>query len=60
MQGGTAMPTYDYHCEKCKKDFSLVMSMRDHGKRKARCPKCKSTKVKQQITAFTTITSSKS
>lgn len=54
------MPTYDYHCDKCKKDFSLVMSMSDHAKGKVRCPKCKSTKVTQQITAFTAITSSKS
>jgi len=54
------MPTYEYRCEKCKKNFSLVMSMSDHAKRKARCPKCRSKKLTQQITAFTTITSSKS
>jgi putative FmdB family regulatory protein len=54
------MPTYEYYCEKCKKAFSLSMSMSDHAKRKARCPKCKSRKIKQQITAFTTITASKS
>src|SRR5438067_9004126 len=23
------MPTYDYHCEKCKKDFELFQSMKD-------------------------------
>lgn len=23
------MPTYEYHCEKCKKDFELVQSMKD-------------------------------
>lgn len=54
------MPTYDYRCEKCKKDFTLVMSIGDHARGKARCPKCKSKKVTQQITAFTAITSSKS
>ncbi|HEX4085809.1 MAG TPA: FmdB family zinc ribbon protein [Chthoniobacteraceae bacterium] len=23
------MPTYEYHCEKCKKDFDLFQSMKD-------------------------------
>ena len=54
------MPTYDFYCEKCKKVFPMIMSISDHVKRKARCPKCKSKKVKQQITAFTAITASKS
>ena len=54
------MSTYDYYCEKCKKPFSLIMTMSDHARRKARCPKCKGKKIKQQITAFTAITSSKS
>jgi len=54
------MPTYDYYCEKCKKPFMLVMSISDYEKKKARCPKCKGKRIKQQITAFTAITSSKS
>lgn len=57
---GNPMPTYEFYCDKCKKAFSLVMSMSDHAKRKARCPKCKGKKLTQQITAFTAITSSKS
>ena len=24
------MPTYEYHCEKCKKDFELFQSMKDN------------------------------
>ena len=31
------MPTYEYHCEKCKKDFELFQSMKD--KPVATCPK---------------------
>jgi putative FmdB family regulatory protein len=58
--GRVIMPTYDYFCEKCKKSFTLVMPIRDYEKNKARCPKCKGKRIKQQITAFTTITSSKS
>ena len=26
------MPTYEYHCEKCKKDFELFQSMKDDGR----------------------------
>ena len=31
------MPTYEYHCEKCKKDFDLFQSMKDDPV--ATCPK---------------------
>jgi putative FmdB family regulatory protein len=31
------MPTYEYHCEKCKKDFELFQSMKDAPV--ATCPK---------------------
>jgi putative FmdB family regulatory protein len=31
------MPTYEYHCEKCKKDFELYQSMKDNPI--ASCPK---------------------
>jgi putative FmdB family regulatory protein len=31
------MPTYEYHCEKCKKDFDLFQSMKDAPI--ASCPK---------------------
>ncbi len=54
------MPTYEYVCEKCKKAFSVEMSISDHEKRKVQCPKCKSKKLRQQISAFQTVTSKKS
>ena len=31
------MPTYEYHCEKCKKDFEIFQSMKDNAL--ATCPK---------------------
>jgi len=31
------MPTYEYHCEKCKKDFDLFQSMKDDAVKT--CPK---------------------
>jgi len=54
------MPTYDFKCEKCNKKFTLIISLSEYEKKKFRCPKCKSTRVKQQITFFQTVTSKKS
>lgn len=54
------MPVYEFKCEKCKKRFTLTITVSEYEKKKFRCPKCKSTRVKQQITSFETITSKKS
>lgn len=54
------MPTYDYYCEKCENEFSLILSMKEHEKDKVRCPKCKSRKVRQLMSVFTAKTSRKS
>jgi putative FmdB family regulatory protein len=54
------MPTYEYECKDCKKKFSLILSIVEHGKAKAACPKCKGKKVKQVISTFITKTSRKS
>jgi putative FmdB family regulatory protein len=54
------MPTYDFMCQKCEKPFTLIMSISEYDRKKLRCPKCKSTKVKQQISSFQVVTSKKS
>ncbi|RJQ51481.1 MAG: zinc ribbon domain-containing protein [Desulfobacteraceae bacterium] len=54
------MPRYDFVCDQCKKEFTVTMSITDHGKRKPECPKCKSRKVVQQVSTFQTKTSKKS
>ena len=54
------MPTYDFRCEKCEASFSLLISLAEYEKKKFSCPKCKSKKLKQQITSFQTVTSKKS
>jgi len=54
------MPTYEYRCEACKNEFSLIQSFNEHEKANVKCPKCKSKKVKQLISVFTTKTSRKS
>ncbi|MBW1851525.1 MAG: zinc ribbon domain-containing protein [Deltaproteobacteria bacterium] len=54
------MPTYEFVCEKCKKIFTLFITISEHEKKKFRCPKCKSKKLKQQVSSFQAITSKKS
>ena len=54
------MPSYDYHCEKCGHDFTVMMTIAKHVKGKTKCPKCKSKKVKHKIEAFYAKTSRKS
>jgi len=46
------MPTYEYRCEKCGKEFSQIESISTHGRKKITCPKCKSANVTQVFTAF--------
>jgi putative FmdB family regulatory protein len=54
------MPRYEFICEKCNKPFGLDMKISDYEKKKFKCPKCDSKKVKQQITSFQAVTSKKS
>jgi putative FmdB family regulatory protein len=53
------MPTYDYRCNKCRKKFSLTISLAEHDKG-VKCPKCGSRKVEQQISGFFAKTGRKS
>lgn len=54
------MPTYEYQCLDCKKSFSLILSITEHDKARAACPKCKGKKVQQVVSTFITKTSRKS
>jgi putative FmdB family regulatory protein len=60
MKEEVFMPTYEYKCLNCKKEFSLVLSITEHDKRKANCPKCGSKKLRQLMSIFTAQTSKKS
>ena len=54
------MPTYDYRCSDCRKNFSVTMTFSEYGKTKVVCPKCGSKKVQRQMSSFTAVTSKKS
>jgi putative FmdB family regulatory protein len=54
------MPSYDYRCLKCKKQFSTILSIKQHDSKKAKCPKCGGKNLAQLISSFMVKTSRKS
>ncbi len=54
------MPVYDFTCLKCKKIFTLTLSLKEYAKDKLKCPSCGSVKVEQKPAAFFAVTSRKS
>jgi putative FmdB family regulatory protein len=54
------MPSYEFQCEDCQKEFSVHLTLAEYENKDYQCPECKSNKVKQQITSFQTQTSRKS
>jgi len=54
------MPVYEFICQNCDHNFTLVMTISEYEKKKFTCPKCKSDKVIRQLSSFHTITSKKS
>ena len=45
------MPTYDYSCLNCGKEFFVTHSIKEHVCKKVSCPKCKSRKVERIISS---------
>ena len=54
------MPSYEYRCLKCNKEFSATLTIKEHDGHKAKCPKCGGKRLEQLITSFLTKTSRKS
>jgi len=54
------MPTYEYRCCDCKKKFNVILSIREHDAKKAKCQKCGGKKLDQIFTTFQVKTSKKS
>jgi putative FmdB family regulatory protein len=54
------MPTYEYLCENCQKEFSMILSFSEHEKGDIICPECNSKQVKQLISTFVAQTRKKS
>lgn len=54
------MPVYEYHCDKCRGDVTITVSISEHDKAKATCPKCGSTALRPLVSTFFSQTSRKS
>jgi putative FmdB family regulatory protein len=54
------MPLYEFHCNACDKEFTLVVSVHDYEKKDFSCPSCSSKDVERVIEAVGVITSKKS
>jgi len=54
------MPIYEYQCEECGKDFTVVMRISEHGQIEIKCEHCKSPKIHQKLSSFYAKTSKKS
>lgn len=55
-----AMPTYEFQCKACEKDFSLILSIRERSEASVRCPACGSERVEPKPTLFVAKTAKKS
>ena len=53
------MPIYEYRCEACGHEFTIVLRITEHDTAKPKCPKCKSAKVQHAVSAVFVKTSHK-
>jgi putative FmdB family regulatory protein len=55
------MPSYEYVCRDCKKDFMIFLSLKElEAKPRVICPHCESDNVAKKFTAFFAKTDRKS
>ncbi|MBI2160594.1 MAG: zinc ribbon domain-containing protein [Candidatus Rokubacteria bacterium] len=54
------MPLYEFYCDKCKKEVSMTLSIREREKGEAACPKCGNREMRPLVGTFYSKTSKKS
>ena len=54
------MPTYEFECKACGKEFSLSETYGEHDRHEEKCPHCGSKDVQQLISSVYAKTSKKS
>jgi putative FmdB family regulatory protein len=54
------MPVYEYHCDKCDREVTLTLSIREHEKGEIECPKCGGQSLRPLLSGFVSQTSKKS
>jgi putative FmdB family regulatory protein len=58
--GGVAVPTYEFECQKCGKEFELILSLKQYEQKEFACPACRAKEVEPLVTSTNVITSRKS
>ena len=53
------MPHYDFYCERCKKEVTLILSMGERERGDYTCPGCGGKKLEPRLGTFFTQTSRK-
>jgi len=54
------MPVYEYYCDKCEREVTITLSIREHDKGSIKCPKCGGKALRPLLSAFMSQTSKKS
>ena len=54
------MPLYEYYCETCQREVALAMTISDHDKGGAVCPKYQGRNIRPLLASFFSKTSRKS
>jgi putative FmdB family regulatory protein len=54
------VPIYEFECQKCGKEFNLVLSVKQYEQKEFACPACQAKEVELLITSTNVITSRKS
>lgn len=54
------MPTYEFLCTKCQKEFTVTMTIKERGEKPPACPSCGSSELETLIGSFFAKTSRKS
>jgi putative FmdB family regulatory protein len=54
------MPTYEFGCLDCGREFTLVLSLNEYERRYVSCPHCMSKRIERLVTTCEVITSRKS
>jgi len=59
-RGRVSHAIYEYYCDKCEREVTLTMSIREHEKGPIKCPKCGGKALRPLLSAFMSQTSKKS
>jgi len=54
------MPMYEYYCDRCDREVTLILSIGEHEKGRIQCPRCGGKSLRPLLSTFVSQTSRKS